>query len=134
MFDCNKNIKENEPSKESFGVVFAIVFLLIGLYPLMSGLGVRMWALIVALLLLLSAYFVPKVLSIPNKLWFKFGMMLGNIIAPLIMAFVYFFTVFPIGLIMRLLGKDLLMQKIDKNLKSYWVERKEPVGSMKNQF
>jgi len=134
MFDFNKNIKENEPSKESFGVVFAMVFLLIGLYPLMSGLGVRMWALIVVLLLLLSAYFVPKVLSIPNKLWFKFGMMLGNIIAPLIMAFVYFFTVLPIGLIMRLLGKDLLMQKIDKNLKSYWIERKEPVGSMKNQF
>jgi len=74
------------------------------------------------------------VLELPNKLWFKFGMLLGSIIAPVVMALVYFITVVPTGLIMRLLGKDLLKQKLDKNAKSYWIKRSEPIGSMKNQF
>ena len=60
--------------------------------------------------------------------------MLGSIIAPIVMAFVYIVTVLPIGLIMRLLGIDLLRQKLDKDTKSYWIERDEPIGSMKNQF
>jgi len=76
----------------------------------------------------------PQVLSLPNKLWFMFGTLLGSIVAPIVMALVYFITVLPIGLIMRLLGKDLLKQKLDKNAKSYWIERDEPIGPMKNQF
>ena len=71
---------------------------------------------------------------LPNKLWLKFGLLLGSIVAPIVMSFVYFVTVVPTGLIMRLLGKDLLTQKLDKNAKSYWIERSEPMGSMKNQF
>jgi hypothetical protein len=71
---------------------------------------------------------------LPNKLWFKFGIFLGSIIAPIVILIVYFITVIPTGLIMRLLGKDLLRQKLDKNTKSYWIERREPIGSMKNQF
>jgi hypothetical protein len=77
---------------------------------------------------------LPNVLSLPNKLWFKFGIVLGSIIAPIIMALVYFLTVLPTGFIMRLLGKDLLKQKLDKKDKSYWIERSESMGSMKNQF
>ena len=80
------------------------------------------------------AYVAPKILSLPNKLWFKFGLLIGSIIAPILMALVYFITVLPIGLILRLLGKDLLKLRIDKNTKSYWIERSEPVGSMKQQF
>jgi len=83
---------------------------------------------------LLLAFVAPKVLTRPNRLWFKFGILLGSVIAPVVMTLVYFATVLPIGLIMRLLGKDLLKQKLDKNAKSYWIERKEPMGSMKNQF
>ena len=77
---------------------------------------------------------MPRVLILPNKIWFKFGMLLGSIIAPIVMALVYFITVLPTGFIMHLLGKDLLKQKLDKSAKSYWIERTEPIGSMKNQF
>ena len=80
------------------------------------------------------AFAAPKTLILPNKLWFKFGMLLGSFVAPIVMALVYFATVLPTGLIMRLLGKDLLKKRLDKNAKTYWIERSEPMGSMKNQF
>ena len=83
---------------------------------------------------LLLAYLAPKVLIFPNKLWFKFGLLLGSIIAPIVMAIIYFITVVPTGIVMRLLGKDLLNQKLDINAKSYWIERTDSIGSMKNQF
>ncbi|MBT5398959.1 hypothetical protein HOL24_00295 [bacterium] len=121
-------------SEKSFGVVFSVVFLIISLYPLTNSKSVYIWTLIVSAVFLLLAFVAPKVLTRPNRLWFKFGILLGSVIAPVVMTLVYFATVLPIGLIMRLLGKDLLKQKLDKNAKSYWIERKEPMGSMKNQF
>ena len=87
-----------------------------------------------SVIFLLLAYIAPKTLSILNKLWFKFGMLLGSIIAPIVMMLVYFVAVLPTGLIARFLSKDLLRQKLDKNAKSYWIERTKPMGSMKNQF
>ena len=121
-------------SEKSFGVVFSIVFLIVALYPLITSAGLRIWALVVSIIFFLLAFLAPKILVLPNKLWFKFGLLIGSIVAPIVMAFVYFVTVLPTGLIMRLLGKDLLKQKLDKNAKSYWVKRSEPMGSMKNQF
>jgi hypothetical protein len=121
-------------SPKSFGIVFSIVFLIVSLYPLIDSDGLHFWALTVSIIFLLLAFIAPKTLVIPNKLWFKFGMLLSSIISPIVMALVYFVTVLPTGLIMRLLGKDLLKQKLDKNAKSYWIERSEPMGSMKNQF
>ena len=127
--------KEIEQSSEkSFGIVFSIVFLIVALYPLINSEGLRIWALVASIIFFFLAFIAPKVLVFPNKLWFKFGLLLGSIVAPIVMAFVYFVTVLPTGLIMRLLGKDLLKQKLDKNAKSYWVKRSEPMGSMKNQF
>ena len=76
----------------------------------------------------------PKVLALPNKLWFKFGLALGAVVAPVVMALVYFTTVVPIGLIMRLMGYDMLRQKLDKNVKSYWINRDEAMRPMRNQF
>jgi len=128
-------IQTEQSSEKSFGVVFSIVFLIISLFPpLINSEGLRIWALVVSIIFFLLAFLAPKVLSIPNKLWFKFGLLIGSIVAPIVMAFVYFATVLPTGFIMRLLGKDLLKQKLDKNAKSYWVKRNEPIGSMKNQF
>jgi len=124
----------NKPSERSFGIVFSIVFLIVALYPLTSFQDFYLWALIVSVIFLLLAFVAPKTLATPNKLWFKFGILLGSIIAPIVMALVYFLTVLPTGLVMRLLGKDLLRQKLDKNAKSYWIERDELMGSMKNQF
>ena len=129
------NVNYNEQgSSKSFGIVFSVVFLIVALYPLVNSEGFRVWALVVSATFLLLTYIAPNTLSLPNKLWFKFGVFLGSIIAPIVMSLVYFLTVLPTGLIMRLLGKDLLKQKLDKNSRSYWIERSEPMGSMKNQF
>ena len=134
MTETTIHIPTEQSSPKSFGVVFSIVLLMVALYPLINSEGIRTWALFVSAVFLLLAFVAPNVLSLPNKLWFKFGMLLGSIIAPIVMALVYFLTVLPTGLIMRLLGKDLLKQKLDKNAKSYWIKRSEPMGSMKNQF
>jgi Mg2+/Co2+ transporter CorB len=130
VLNFQKNSEIGLGSNKSFGIVFLIV----ALYPLLNSEGLRIWALIVSAVFLLLVFIAPKTLSLPNRLWFKFGMILGSIITPIVMALVYFITVLPTGLIMRLLGKDLLKQKLDKNAKSYWIERTEPMGSMKNQF
>jgi hypothetical protein len=134
MSETTSHIVIEQSSEKSFGIVFSILFLIVALYPLINYEGLRIWALLASIIFFFLAFIVPKVLVFPNKLWFKFGLILGSIVAPIVMAFVYFFTVLPTGLIMRLLGKDLLKQKLDKNAKSYWIERKEPMGSMKNQF
>ena len=122
------------PSEKSFGNVFAVVFFLIAFYPLLDGGDPQLWAVGVAFLLAAVAYLAPRLLALPNKLWFKLGMALGAVIAPIVMGLVYFTTVVPVGLVMRLMGKDLLQQKLDAEAKSYWIERKQPVGSMKDQF
>jgi hypothetical protein len=125
---------EINPTEKSFGLVFSIVFLIVALYPLIISSSLRIWALVISIIFFLLAFLAPKILVLPNKLWFKFGLLIGSIVAPIVMALVYFVTVVPTGLIMRLLGKDLLKPKLDKNAKSYWVKRTEPMGSMKNQF
>ena len=130
----SKNISVELPTEKSFGFVFSIVFLIISLYPLIYSEGFRLWAFIISVIFFLLAILFPKILKLPNKIWFKFGLFLGSIVAPIVMAIVYFSTVLPTGLIMRLAGKDLLKQKLDKNTKSYWIKKTEQMGSMKNQF
>ena len=134
MSEMASHVSTEQSSEKSFGVVFSIVFLIVALYPLINSESLRIWALVVSIIFFLLAFLAPQVLVLPNKLWFKFGLLLGSIIAPIVMAMVYFITVLPTGIIMRVLGKDLLKQKLDNNAKSYWIERKEPMGSMKNQF
>lgn len=134
MSEFKSHVEVNMGSEKGFGIVFAIVFSLIGLYPLLHGESVRLWALVVTLVLLVLAFLAPKTLSAPNKLWFKLGMVLGAIVAPIVMALVYFTTVAPIGLMIRLTGKDLLREKLDRHASSYWIERDQSVGSMKDQF
>ena len=134
MSEIASHVSTEQSSEKSFGVVFSIVFLIVALYPLINSAGLRIWALVVSIIFFLLAFLAPKILVLPNKLWFKFGLLIGSIVAPIVMAFVYFVTVLPTGLIMRLLGKDLLKQKLDKNAKSYWVKRSEPMGSIKINF
>ena len=134
MSEYKQYIELESGSEKSFGIIFAVVFLLISLYLLEENKGLHLWPLIISFIFFLLAYLAPKVLSVPNKLWFKLGIGVGSIFAPVVMAVIYFSTVVPIGLIMKLIGKDLLRQKLDKNAKSYWIERNEPMGSMKDQF
>ena len=134
MSEIASHVSTERSWEKAFGVVFSIVFLIVSLYPLINSESLRIWALVVSIIFFLLAFLAPKILVLPNKLWFKFGLLIGSIVAPIVMTLVYFVTVVPTGLIMRLLGKDLLKQKLDKNAKSYWVKRSEPMGSMKNQF
>ena len=110
-------------SNRSFGIVFFIVFLLIALYPLVNSEGIRMWSVILSLIFLVLGLLDSKILTPLNKIWFKFGILLGRIISPIIMGIIFFFVVTPIGLIMRILGKDLLNLRYNNN-KTYWIEKK----------
>ena len=120
-------------SNKSFGIVFFIVFLLISLYPLTNHENIRIWSLIISLIFLILGLLNSKILNPFNKLWFKFGMILGRIISPIIMSIIFFLVVTPIGFIMRIIGKDLLNLKFNKN-QSYWIEKSGPKSKMKNQF
>ena len=120
-------------SNRSFGIVFFIVFLFIALYPLTYSEEIRIWFAIISLGFLVLGLLNSKILTPLNKLWFKFGILLGKIISPLIMGIIFFLVVTPIGLIMRLLGKDVLNLKYNKN-KTYWIEKNGPKSKMKNQF
>ena len=121
------------PSNKNFGTVFFIVFLIVGLYPLINSENIRIWSLIISLIFLVFGSLNSKILTPLNKLWFKFGILLGKIISPFVMGIIFFLVVTPIGLIMRLLGKDVLNLKYSKN-KSYWIEKNGPKSKMKNQF
>ena len=120
-------------SNRSFGIVFFIVFLLIATYPLLKGNDVRIWSLLVSFGFLILGLINSKILSPLNKLWFKFGIILGKIISPLIMGIIFFVVVTPIGIVMRVLKKDLLNLKYNQK-ETYWIKKTGPKSKMKNQF
>ena len=120
-------------SNKSFGIVFFIVFLIIGTYPLLSQNEVRLWSLIISIIFLILGLLNSKLLTPLNKIWFKFGILLGKIVSPLVMGLIFFFVVTPIGILMRILKKDLLNLKFNKKT-TYWIEKNDPKSKMKNQF
>ena len=120
-------------SNRSFGIVFFIVFLIVALYPLLNDNPLRLWSLIIALIFLVLGLIKSNIFTPLNILWMKFGMFLGVFISPIIMGIIFFLVVTPIGLIMRLFGKDLLNLKKNKT-QSYWLAREKIKSSMKNQF
>ena len=120
-------------SNKSFGIVFFVVFLLISLYPLINNESIRIWSLVISLIFLVLGILNSNLLSPLNKIWFKFGIFLGKIISPIIMGIIFFLVVTPIGLIMKLLGKDILNLKYN-DYQSYWIEKNGPKSKMKNQF
>ena len=120
-------------SNRSFGIVFFIVFLIISIYPLLNNENIRIWSLVISIIFLVLGLLNSKFLNPLNKIWFKFGLLLGKIISPILMGIIFFFVVTPIGLLMKLLQKDLLNLKFNKN-KTYWIEKSGPKSKMKNQF
>ncbi len=120
-------------SNRSFGIVFAVVFVLIALWPLLKGNDVRIWSLIISIIFFTLGLLNSKILTPLNKIWFKFGIFLGNFIAPVIMGIIFFFVVSPTGLIMKLLRKDLIKLKKNNDI-SYWIKKKDIKSSMRNQF
>ena len=120
-------------SNRSFGIVFFVVFLIIAFYPLINDENIRYWSLFISLVFLILGLFNSNILTPLNKIWFKFGILLGKVITPIIMGIIFFFVVTPIGLLMKILKKDLLNLKFN-NKKSYWIEKKDQKSKMKNQF
>ena len=120
-------------SNKNFGIVFFAVFLIISIYPLLHNENIRLWSLAISLIFLILGLLNSKILTPLNKIWFKFGVLLGKIVSPIIMVIIFFLVVSPIGLIMKILKKDILNLKLNKD-QSYWIEKKEPKSKMKNQF
>ena len=120
-------------SNKSFGIVFFIFFMIISLYQLFKNCDIRVWATILAIIFLILGLLNSSFLSPLNIVWFKFGVLLGNFVSPIVMGIIFFVVVTPTALIMKILGKNLLNLKRD-NKQSYWVERSSTKSKMKNQF
>ena len=120
-------------SNRSFGFLFAFVFSLVAFWPILNQNEIRIWSLIIAIVFLILGFLNSKLLTPLNKIWFRFGIFLGNFISPIIMGIIFFFVVTPTGLIMKLFNRDLINLK-KNNKKSYWIEKKDIKSSMKNQF
>ena len=127
----SKNIKIS--SNRNFGVVFFIFFMIISLFPLFKDGNVRVWALVVAIIFLILGLLNKKVLTPLNKIWFKFGILLGSFVSPIVIGVVFFAIVTPTSLIMKVFGKNLLNLRKD-NKKTYWIERSKIKSKMNNQF
>ena len=128
-----KNSKIKIGSNKSFGIVFFTVFLIIAIWPLLNGYEIRYWSLIISIVFLILGILNSKILTPLNKIWFKIGILLGNVISPIIMSIIFFLVVTPTSFIMKILGKDLLnLKKNTKN--SYWIKKQNQNSRMKKQF
>lgn len=116
----------------TFGILFFIFFLIVGLYPLISNEPIRIWSIIVSLVFLTVTIIKPNLFTFLNKLWIKFGILLGKIISPIVMGLVFFFVVTPIGIFVKILKKDVMGLK--RGQSSYWITREDKIQSMKKQF
>jgi hypothetical protein len=129
-----KHSKIKISSNRSFGIVFFFVFLIISLWPLKNENPLRIWSVCIAIIFLILGSINSNLLTPLNTLWFKFGKLLGSIVAPIVMGIVFFIVVTPIGFIMRIFGKDLLNNRYNKKSKSYWINKEKSKSTMKQQF
>ena len=125
---------EKKTQNRSFGILFFIVFLALSLWPLTKNGELNIYLLSIAIIFLVLGLINSKILSPLNRTWIKFGEVLGRIIAPIVMAIVYFIILTPISLIVRIFGKDLISLKFKKDLNSYWIKRNKDLGTMDKQF
>ena len=125
---------KSKENNKGFGILFFIVFLLVGLWPLLKGDNPRMYFFPIAVLFLILGLINSKILTPLNRFWIKFGELLGSIIAPIVMGLVYFIVLTPLSFIIRITGKDLLNVKFSNKVKTYWIKRLKDLGSMDKQF
>jgi nitrate reductase NapE component len=135
--DFSRTHEVKASSNRSFGWVFTAVFLIIAVWPLVSGGMVRWWSLSVAAAFALVTVAAPKLLALPNRLWLRFGLLLNRIISPVVLALLFYFVVTPMGALMRVFGKDTLRLRRHATDTSYWIKRDPPgpkPDSMNHQF
>ena len=121
------------PSNKNFGIVFFLVFLVISFFPLINNQNIIIWSLVISIFFLVLGLLNSKFLTPLNMIWFRFGLLLGNFVSPVIMGVVFFIVVTPTSFIMKILGKNLLNLKKEKK-KTYWIERPKIKTTMRNQF
>jgi len=121
-------------SNRSFGITFFVVFLIVGIWPLLYSESIRIWSIIISVIFLCLGLIKFRYLTPLNKLWSKFGILLGSIVNPIVMGLVFFVVLTPIAIIMKLIGKDTLKRKFNKSEKTYWIYREKIKSSLKNQF
>ena len=126
-------MRKNKQNR-SFGLLFFVVFLILALWPLTKKGEINLYLILIAAIFLVLGLSNSRILSPLNKIWIKFGELLGRIIAPVVMALVYFFILTPISLLVRLFGKDLIGMKFSNTTNSYWIKRNKNMGSMDKQF
>lgn len=127
-----KNLLIKKKDNVVFGLIFSILFFIIGIYPLKSNEVVRVWAVLLSLVFLTITIIKPNLFTFLNKSWIQFGILLGKIISPIIMGLVFFFVVTPIGILVRISKKDVMGLK--KRSSSYWINRETKLQNMKKQF
>ena len=127
-----KSIEVNKNNNIFFGLIFFIFFLIISLYPLISNEPIRIWSVVVSLVFLIITIIKPNLFTFLNKLWIKFGILLGKIISPIVMGLVFFFVVTPIGIFVKIIKKDVM--GLNRGASSYWITREDKIQSMKKQF
>ena len=120
-------------SNRSFGILFFVVFLLVSFWPILYEQTPRMWPIPISIIFLILGLLNSKLLTPLNSIWIKFGEILGRVISPIVMLIIYFLIVTPIGLIMRLIGKDIMKKNFSKR-ESYWIKREKNIGPMNRQF
>ena len=126
--------KKKIPTNKNFGITFAIFFLIIGAYTWANdNKEISITFLVLAVLFLILGLMNSSFLTPLNKFWMKFGFFLSKIVNPIILIIIYYATIFPTGLLLKLLKKDILNLNIDKQKKSYWVNKKN-TSDMENQF
>ena len=125
---------KKQSSVRSFGILFFIVFLIVGLWPIINDGEIRFWSILLSFTFLILGIINSKILVPLNKYWIKLGEILGKIIAPLVMLVIYFAIVTPIALLLKIFRKDILNLKLDEKTDTYWIQKKQDLGPMKNQF
>ena len=120
-------------TNKSFGIVFFVFFLIVSIFPLFNDGNIRIWSLIISIIFLILGILNSKILTPLNQIWFKFGILLGRFVSPVVMGIVFFAIVTPTSVVMRVLQKNLLNLK-KGNKKTYWIERSKIKSRMKNQF
>ncbi len=128
------NSKIKLGSNRSFGIVFFVFFLLISLWPLKNGGNLNFWLFGISIIFLILGIINSKLLKPLNFIWFKFGLLLGSIISPIVMSIIFFLVVTPTSILLKLFNKDILNLKKNKKKKTYWIEKTVSKSQMNKQF
>ena len=120
-----------------FGLLFSVFWAVVAIAPLRRGGSIRAWAVVLAAAFLVTSLVRPTLLGPLNQLWQRLAQHLQKLTNPIVMAVLYFSTIVPFALVMRLLNRDVLRLKWEPGQASYWIPRKPPgpqPESMKDQF